>query len=303
MSTQIKPIDEVRMSLEKMGPQFKAALPKHVTIEKFQRVVMTALQGNPDLLTCNKMSLYGAAMKAAQDGLLPDGREAALVKFKDQVSYMPMVAGLLKKVRNSGELKTITSQTVYEKDRFRYWVDSDGEHLEHEPNFFVNRGERIGVYALATTKDGGIFIEVMGKEAVEDVKKVSRAQSGPWSGPFVGEMWRKTAIRRLSKRLPMNTDLEQSIDADKELFEPEAPAKPETVNVEQETEPAPIKKSRLKTLIQTGAPVVETKEEIPLPPEPTGEFQEFETPFDGPEPKPAPNFDEMINNIKANQRV
>ncbi len=139
-------------------------------------------------------------MKAAADGLLPDGREAALVQFKDSVQYLPMVGGILKKIRNSGELSSITSQIVHKGDKFRYWVDGDGEHVEHEPLVFGERGEQIGVYALAKTKDGAVYIEVLTMAQIAAVKNVSRAKDGPWSGPFATEMHRKTAIRRLSKR-------------------------------------------------------------------------------------------------------
>jgi hypothetical protein len=43
-------------------------------------------------------------VKLAQDGLLPDGREAAVVMFGNKAQAMPMIAGILKKVRQSGEV-------------------------------------------------------------------------------------------------------------------------------------------------------------------------------------------------------
>ena len=59
----------------------------------------------------------------------------------------------------------------------------------------------------------------MTKEDVEKIKQVSRGKNGPWSGPFAYEMWKKSAIRRLSKRLPMSTDLEHTIKADDNLYD------------------------------------------------------------------------------------
>jgi recombination protein RecT len=132
---------------------------------------------------------------------------------------MPMVAGILKKVRNSGELASVTAQIIHKNDKFRYWVDDHGEHIEHEPELFADRGEIIGVYAIAKTKDESIFIEPMTKQQVEQVRSVSRAKS---SGPWVDwweEMAKKTAIRRLSKKLPMSTDLEQTLRADDDLYD------------------------------------------------------------------------------------
>lgn len=225
VKAQEKPALEFKGALDKMEDQFKAVLPPHVSVEKFTRVVMMAVNNNADLLRCSKQSLFSACLKCAQDGLLPDGREAALIPYKQKgggltASYQPMVAGILKKVRNSGELSTITSQIVFEHDKFRYWVDTEGEHLEHEPLLFGARGHPIGVYAIAKTKDGGIYIEPMTRDEVLAVRDISKARdSGPWSGPFESEMWRKTAIRRLSKRLPMSTDIEQVIRRDDDLYE------------------------------------------------------------------------------------
>ena len=69
------PVVVFRQELGGMEEQFKAALPAHIPVERFMRVLMTAIQNNPDLLGVERRSLWNAAMKAAQDGLLPDGRE------------------------------------------------------------------------------------------------------------------------------------------------------------------------------------------------------------------------------------
>ena len=256
---KVKPIEEVRGALTKMQEQFKMALPKQIDPDKFIRVVMTALQQTPALVTANRQTLYAACMKAAQDGLLPDGREAALVMYGQDAAYIPMVSGILKKVRNSGELASITSQMVHKNDRFRFWIDIDGEHIDHEPLMFGDRGEAIGVYALAKTKDGAVYVEVMDKAQVMAVKGASRAKSGPWAGAFEHEMWRKTAIRRLSKRLPMSTDLEQVIRRDDELYDLEKPT---------QEPPAPVTKpKKLKKLIEEQAPETVVNVQTTIEPE------------------------------------
>jgi recombination protein RecT len=226
----IAPIDDVRRTLTQLAPEFKACLPAHVTPEKFVRVAVTAVQNNKQLLDCDRNSLYSSCMKCATDGLVPDGREAALVKFGNTVAYMPMLAGVLKKVRNSGELASIAAQIVYKNDPFKFWVDGDGEHLNHEPLMFGDRGEMIGAYALAKTKHGDVYIEVMPKAEMEKVRSVSRAKNaGPWVD-WYDEMAKKTVIRRLSKRLPMSTDLEQVIHRDDDFYDlnqkPEPSAEP-----------------------------------------------------------------------------
>src|SRR5262245_19014428 len=107
------PMNELRTQIGRMENQWIAALPKHISIDKFQRVVMTAVQNNPNLVSVDRRSLWNACTQAAQDGLLPDGREGAIVPFKGRANWMPMYAGLIKKARNSGEIASIVARVVY----------------------------------------------------------------------------------------------------------------------------------------------------------------------------------------------
>ena len=260
---QLAPIEQVRNSLKLMEPQFKMALPSHISPDKFTRVVMTSIQQNPNLLNADRSSLFSACMKSAADGLLPDSKHAAMVMFKDKVQYMPMVAGLLKLVRQSGEIQSITTQIVYERDNFKYWVNQDGENLIHEPSFFHDNGKEIGAYALARTKDGGVYIEVMTEKQINDVRNVSRSKdSGPWSGPFRLEMWKKTVLRRLIKRLPVSTDIDQVILNDDDNYEIQPVNEKQAVEKKVELLEPKKKKSRLEQVVDVSEVTEEKESEI-----------------------------------------
>jgi recombination protein RecT len=111
------------------------------------------------------------------------------------------------------------SNVVYSEDEFNYWVDDSGEHLLHKPNVVAeSRGSFLAAYAIAETKDEGIYMEVMSRSQIEQVRGVSKAKKGPWFD-WYDEMARKTVIRRLSKRLPMSTDLELVIQRDDSLYD------------------------------------------------------------------------------------
>lgn len=226
-----KPIDAVRYQLDQMGREFSAVLPQHIPVDRFRRVVMTAMNQNPDLLLCDRRSLLNACVRAAQDGLMPDGREGALVIFNTTVKvenetggvqerrikgvqWMPMVYGIIKKMRNSGELASIVSHEVYERDEFRYRLGDD-ESIEHVPYLGGDEpGKMIAVYAIAKLKDGTIQREVMTRAQVEKVRAVSRAGgNGPWVS-WYEEMARKSVVRRLSKYLPMSTEIEDLLRRD-----------------------------------------------------------------------------------------
>jgi recombination protein RecT len=225
-SRAIAPIDEVKSAIVKMESQFAAALPEHIPIAKFTRVLQTLVQLRPDLAQCDRRSLYGEMMKCAQDGLLPDGREATINSYGGQAKYLPMIGGICKKARNSGEIQNLDAIEVFENDFYESWVDEKGPHFKHK-KAIKNRGAPVLTYAYAITKDGGFFLEEVDEEQMNAIEASSKAKTGPWKGPFRGEMKRKSALRRLLKyKVPSSTDLDGVVERDSDIYDlnQEAPA-------------------------------------------------------------------------------
>jgi len=203
---------EVRAQLNspRQLDEFKAALPKHIPPERFVRVVLTGIQNNPELLDCDRRSLGNACMRAAQDGLLPDGNLGALVVYKSKggtktVSWLPMIAGIRQKVRNSGEIEAWETDVVYERD---VWEYERGDHprIVHKPTP-GDRGKVIAAYSIAWFKSGHVSREWMWLEDLEKVRATSKAERGPWQ-QWTEEMYRKTVAKRHAKVLPMSSDLD-----------------------------------------------------------------------------------------------
>ena len=209
------PMVVLRSQLYDRAESFRTALPPHIKPEKFMASVLTAVQITPDLLACERRSLFVACLKCAQDGLIPDGTEAALVPFKGKVSYLPMYQGLLKKFRNSGQFKWVTAGLAYEGETFEHWIDENGEHFRHVPGIERTNKKIMGIYALATTKDGGSFIQVMTPGDVDKRKAVSKASrdDAPWK-VWPEEMMKKTALKALSKLLPKSSDIDAFLQRD-----------------------------------------------------------------------------------------
>lgn len=246
-------IDVLKAQVSKKADEFAMVLPSHISIDKFQRIVATAALSNPQLLQCDRQSFLLAANKLAQDGLLPDGREAALVPFKSwnkdtkqtvwQVQAMPMVYGLRKKILQSGEVISIETGVVYRAElqsgHFIYEIGMDPP-IRHRPNFSLTEDEMqdteiVGAYSIARLKnDGGDpywSVEVMRRVEIDKVRQTSQTgavgrvvkggpnkgkpipPSGPWVDWF-SEMARKTVLRRHSKVLPMSSDLIDTFDRD-----------------------------------------------------------------------------------------
>lgn len=177
------------------------ALPDGVTVDRFTRVTLTAIQQNPGVLQGERQSLYNAVIRCAQDGLQPDGREAALVVMGGTVSYMPMVGGLRKIAAKYGI--RIATGVVYANDTFTYEFGVHPTKKHQPPPLGQPRGEVLGAWAEAMDAHGNVYLEVMDKDAIEKIRQVSRAKnSGPWSQHW-DEMARKTVARRLFKQLPL----------------------------------------------------------------------------------------------------
>lgn len=276
------PLAVLRSDLEKRASDFRLVLPSHIDPGKFQRTILTAAQNNRDLLQCDRRSLIIACMKAAQDALLPDGREAVIVafnhKFKDAdgwhstklAQYLPMVQGLRKKILQSGEIKDLHAGLVYrqEIDAGRFVYEEGTERtLRHkpilEPDFAPSDDDIALAYSVAEYRDGAKSFEVLRRWEIEQIRETSRTGAqfdakgnprdakGPWVDWF-GEMAKKSVIRRHSKSLPMSGDILADVEAEDmdfaarsavALLDSQKAAAPEPLPDETEDETGPDIKS------------------------------------------------------------
>ena len=219
-----------------------ALLPSEIPWDTFKDTFKIAIQSNSRLLEADRQSLWIALQKAAMDGLKPDGREGALVIFGDdtedeqgnrvattankpkRVQWMPMVWGLVKLVRNTGNIANIRTKLIYKGERVEI-VDADGQEsyrhvrtIEAASEITDDPANIIGAYAVVNYKDGSWEMEPMSRAQIDRVRAVSRAKKGPWQ-PWFDEMARKTVLRRLIKRLDKSPvrRIEAALDRDDTL--------------------------------------------------------------------------------------
>ncbi|MEX9875769.1 recombinase RecT [Providencia rettgeri] len=217
MSNELQIMSNVYNNLQSVLIEqgIESLLPAQVTTEQFIRTAATAMIENPDLQAADKKSLILALTRCAKDGLMPDGREAALVVRSTKVNnsyikkavYMPMVDGVMKRARQSGQVTNIVSKVVYASDEFEYVIDEFGEHLKHKPAF-VDNDEIVKVYSFARLTSGEMVIEVMSRNEIERVRDI--ATSGKVNSVWVkwfDRMALKTVIHRLTRRLPCASEL------------------------------------------------------------------------------------------------
>jgi recombination protein RecT len=224
------------------------ALPPTIPPKRFVSVLMTALQNKPTLLTCTFPSLWNACVRAAQDGLLPDGREGAIAPYGENkdgkrvaeiATWMPMVEGYRKKIFEAGKVKSWTVEVVHEKDDFDYEL-GDNAYIRHKPFFGAgNPGNVVGAYSIAKLESGEIVREVMSAFKIAQVQAKSKAGNGPWKdAAFFPEMCKKVVARRHYKQLPHSESMDAMIardDRDHGLIEEDTPRIPEPVTARRLT--------------------------------------------------------------------
>ena len=234
---QLTKMDTTCKQIQQMEPRFLQALGTGDTkfASRFTNTAIMAVKDNPDLLKTEPRALLRACLKAATDGLILDGRQAALAIFGGKAQYMPMVRGIIDRVMNSGELLNLYAYCAYENDdHFSYKLGLNPD-IQHVPTT-GNRGERTHVYAVAHLKNGTVQFVVMSKEDVMGARSVAKTKK-VWDGPFKGEMWKKTAIHRLSKILPSSATMEnfmRQIESESDFSKADdANAEPEVQTAEE----------------------------------------------------------------------
>lgn len=217
METQIERKPEKKEGLRdliiRMKDQFALALPKHITPERFTRVVLTTINKTPKLAECTKESLLACLMDCSALGIEPDNRMAYLIPYGNQCTLIVGYKALVALARRSGEISDIHADVVCANDQFEYSFGSEGK-LIHKPKL-GDRGDVVAAYSFAKLKDGSCSYEVMDLEEISAIKNRSKAsKSGPWVTDF-NEMAKKTVFRRHSKWLPVSSEkMQEALEKD-----------------------------------------------------------------------------------------
>ena len=231
--TALAPVDKPARSIrdiiqsDKYKKEFSLALPKHLTVDRFVRIALTALTRTPKLAMCDERTMMLSLLTLSSLGLEPDGRRAHLIPFENKkagrVDCQLIIGyqGLVELVRRSGEVSNIHADIVHENDEFTFEYGSNG-HLKHKPSF-TGRGKAICAYSYVKLKDGSDDFSVMGLDEVNDVRDKSQGYKSaiqynkdhPWISNYA-EMAKKTAFRRHAKWLPLSPELRETIEKDDE---------------------------------------------------------------------------------------
>jgi len=209
------PVHTFREFLERQKGQISMALPKHLSADRMIRLATTEFARNPALQQCDPISVFGAIIQASQLGLeIGVLGQAWMIPFKTkngmQAQFIPGYTGLISLARRTGDITSIETHIVYEKDVFELELGIY-QRVVHKPFLDGDRGKIKLVYGIAEFKSGGRHFEWMSIEDVNKIRARSRAAaSGPWVTDYE-QMVRKTLIRRMCKYLPMSVELQNAL--------------------------------------------------------------------------------------------
>jgi recombination protein RecT len=230
----------LKQDLERASTALASMLPRHVTVERLIKVVLSATARNESLLDCTRASIVRAVMQSAELGLELGGvlGEAYLVPYKrswkdergkwkneKQAQCIPGYRGYIKLARQGGVV-AVHAHPVHAKDYFK--VDLAEQRVEHTPDMSDEPGPMVAVYAIARLPSGDRQVDVMRRAEVEAIRRRSKTydpetdtNDGPWRTDYE-EMARKTVVRRLAKYLPLSPELARALEHEAELEDKDA---------------------------------------------------------------------------------
>lgn len=204
-----------------MQGEIARALPRHMTGDRFTRLVLTQIRKTPKLALCTPESFFGALLTAAALGLEPgvngecwplpyENKDAGTVECELVVGYQ----GIAKMFWQHPLAARLDSGYVCEKDTFS-WSKGLVPHLDHVPAD-GDRGAVTHYYAIVGLSTGATQFDVF---TADQIKRLRRGKVGPSGKIPDPEHWmeRKTALKQVLKLMPKAVELAQALAIDEQV--------------------------------------------------------------------------------------
>lgn len=199
---------------------FKAIAAEHGAVDwKTERgYILQAIDADWKLAKATPISLRNAILNIAKTGIsispleglahlecrsinTETDRKKTPVYRNDaalKIGYKGMITSLV----DCGAVNWMRADVVRQGDVFEYRGPAAMPVIKVADPFGAQRVEVVGSYAIAELPSGQIMCEIMRMEELEEVKKASKASSGPWMNGFSPEMMKKAVLNRLGKTIP-----------------------------------------------------------------------------------------------------
>ena len=227
--------ESIQSFLEANAGELAKALPKHVTVDRLNRLAVSTINRTPLLAQCTKASLIGGIVISSQLGLelnTPLGH-AYLIPYKrsaktpngweevHEAQFQLGYAGLIDLAYRTGLFTNLYCEPVYENDEFDYAYGMD-KHLTHKPTD-GDPGPLKGIYAVFHLQGGGKDfkywpVEKIRQHAIKyskswDSKNNCFKKGSAWADSFEG-MARVPVIKDLLKLAPKSIEFREALAHD-----------------------------------------------------------------------------------------
>ena len=207
--------DLIRTTIDQAAADSDTVL-KHIGLSKevYSRVAMNAIIASPNILNCEPRTLRKALLQCAQIGLLPDGDAAVLVPYKIKgvltATLVIGYKGMIDLARRAIPGIVIESHVVTDEDEFEYELGLKPvlKHTRSPEGKMPTEKNIIAAYALAwMPKNDHPEVEVLFRAELDHIRTTyTQSKSKLWIEEY-HEACKKTALRRLGKRLPIRSGL------------------------------------------------------------------------------------------------
>lgn len=219
--------------------EVKDALPKDLNVARFVNNAVAVMNENSQLQDFAKehgtAQIKAGLVKGAYLGLDFMNKEAYLVPYGKQLNFMKSYTGAVKlcKKYSIRPIKDIYAKLVREGDDYQIEIVNNEPKITFKPKPF-NDGKIQGGFACVMFEDGGIQYEEMSIKELEKVRSCSKMKSGVVWNQWTDQMYLKTLLHRICKRIEIDFDNIEQIKYFNEEMEIETDVKAQAkADVEQ----------------------------------------------------------------------
>lgn len=239
-TTSLSPTRRATALIKKSRDQFLEVLPRGTPVDRFIRAAQTAVLKDTrgKLASCTEGSMFYSLMECARVGLMPDGRQAALIPRwnrnldppSNEAHFTPMVEGIIDlMLRAPGVAKVEARAVRFRKDddpvevesdefEYAYGIHSDVRHVPRCPPSAQPYDPRVAyAYAIVWWSNGAPpTFEVVPRAEIDAARTMGQGETPMWQD-WYGEGARKVALKRLSKYTDLEPEATAVIEADHEI--------------------------------------------------------------------------------------
>lgn len=196
---------------------------RYATREKILATMAEAAMRTPDIMDAYPPSVFQSALLVCRLDLDASGHHngaAFVVRWnskerRQECSVQFGYGALTDLATRDGRIRSFTMGAAYASDAFHFELGTK-PYISHTPNGDYGEKELpIWFYAIARFPDGGTEFEVMSLSQVEHIRDKFATSSKGYTSPAwresFAEQGKKTVLRRLIKRLPVNPVLAEAI--------------------------------------------------------------------------------------------